>query len=159
VEYLDEVGRTAMATNIFTLMVQDLMSPGLTVENFLDIAVMFNLAGYVRIKGPQVPRSKIIHAAGQLKDLAGRDYIVRSMKASDNRLLVMTIYERKDLPDRDFTYYNEATGHMCVKPRGEDLDIPSNRETMEQALSSALKFHSKEIRKARWEKTKKRFLG
>jgi hypothetical protein len=70
VEYLDEVGRTAVATDIFTLMAQhvnryarDSMSPRPTIETFLDIAVMFNLAGYVRVKGPQVSRSEIVHAA------------------------------------------------------------------------------------------------
>ncbi|KAI4646165.1 uncharacterized protein J4E79_010674 [Alternaria viburni] len=75
VKFLDEVGRTATT---YATVYDDIVPRKLkgTINSFLEFAVLFNLVGYVRGRGPTLSRDELLHASRLLGALDAKKWEV-----------------------------------------------------------------------------------
>ncbi|KAI4616408.1 uncharacterized protein J4E87_008674 [Alternaria ethzedia] len=93
IKFLDEVGHTA---TIYATIYDDIVLRKLkgTINSFLEFAVLFNLASYVRITGHTLPREDLLHASRLLGMLDAKKWEV-FVKRFDHRGIWSTEFEER----------------------------------------------------------------
>lgn len=170
VVYLDELGRTAMQR--CTTYPTSPSSPDIIKRpkllTFLDIAVWFRLASYVKIRGSTMKYQEIIHATrfrglpwplpeSEIDHIRHGDLDLRSMR-----------YYSTSTPAPDdihFDYHLSAAAEMFMKAmQRAESDITAYWDSfsplkMEEALETVLKLHKQEKWKGKLKRTKKKWFG
>ncbi|KAF2856080.1 hypothetical protein T440DRAFT_438724 [Plenodomus tracheiphilus IPT5] len=137
VEYLEEVGRTAMVICVLYLRGAHLKFSRLDVRKplefltFLDLAVWLRLVSYVQFKAPLVTREDLHHAA-RFRDLPMSEEVSNSEFPGW-------------IPTDDAT--RAAIANICT------------RKQLDKVLDEALRGHDKDQRRSKLDYFKRRFLG